>query len=119
MKLLLKLMVVAIAIALLLPIVRPDAPVSAVVSAAIEDVGSFCDRNPSTCDQGQQIAMRAGDLISHALRSLAEDDPSSQPLTAQDRTLAPAPALSAHNPQPAAASAPQRAPEYGQALPRP
>lgn len=111
MKLLLKLMVVAIAVALLLPVIRPDTEVSAVVSAAIEDVGNFCERNPSTCDQGQQIAVRAGDLLTHAIRTLREEDPSSQPLTAQDRSLAPAPAFSANNPRDSEAPAPQPAQE--------
>ena len=117
MKLMLKLMVVAVAIALLLPVIRPDTQVSEVVSAAIKDVGSFCERNPSTCDQGQQIAVRAGDLITHALRTLGEDEPSSQPLTAQDRNLAPA--FSANNPQDPATPAPHAAQEKADALPRP
>lgn len=89
MKLLMKLAILAIAIALLLPVIRPDAPVSEVVTTAIKDVGSFCERNPSTCDQGQAIAVRAGDLITHALRSLAEENAAQQPLTPEDLALAP------------------------------
>lgn len=89
MKFLLKIVILAVVIAALLPVVMPGAPVSQVVSTAIDDVGSFCQRNPSTCDQGQQIALRAGDLITHALRSLTEDG-APQTLTPEDRTLAPA-----------------------------
>lgn len=90
MKLLLKLVILAVAIAALLPVIRPGAPVSEVVSAAIEDVGGFCERNQSACDQGQQIAVRAGDLLTHALRSLTEEETEpAQPLTAEDRALSP------------------------------
>lgn len=89
MKLLLKLAILAVAAVLLLPVIRPDAPVSEVVTTAIKDVSTFCERNSSTCDQGQAIAVRAGDLITHALRSLAEEEAAQQPLTQEDLALAP------------------------------
>lgn len=98
MKLLLKLTILVIGVALLLPVVRPDTPISNMVTAAISDVTGFCDRNPVACAQGKQVVARAGDLISQALRELADREPSSQPLTPADLALTPNAAPPAQQP---------------------
>jgi len=107
MKFLMKLVILAVVIAALLPVVLPGAPVSQVVRAAIADITGFCDRNPTTCAQGQQIALRTGDIITRALRALTEDAAPAT-LTAEDRTLAPATAT-APSPTTARATAPSAA----------
>ncbi|GAB5376297.1 MAG: hypothetical protein AcusKO_27590 [Acuticoccus sp.] len=118
MKLLMKLAVLAIAVALLLPVIQPDAPVSGVVSSAISDVAGFCERNPDTCDQGQAIAVRAGDLVTHALRSLADNTAPAQPLTDEDLALVPA-NTTVLAPDGAAAPAQQPAIATNSGLPQP
>ncbi len=103
MKMLFKLVLVAVAVALAISVLRPETPVGEFVSAAVEDAAGFCERRPQTCQQGAEIAYTTGDLVSEALRSILNDDPESAlPLTGDDKRLAPAtasqqqPAIAAH-----------------------
>lgn len=89
MKMLFKLVLLLFMVAAIFAMLRPDSDVSGVVGAAIEDVSGFCDRQPGACEQGASIAYRTQDLIAAAMNALSGETPPRQPLTTQDRALAP------------------------------
>ncbi|MEM0906000.1 MAG: DUF5330 domain-containing protein [Pseudomonadota bacterium] len=89
MKMLLKLVVVLVLLAALIPILRPNTPLSNVISAAFDDMSGFCTRQPDACARGAEIARDTAATLHHIITSVARETGSPQRLTADDRTLAP------------------------------
>ncbi|MEM6763015.1 MAG: DUF5330 domain-containing protein [Pseudomonadota bacterium] len=89
MKALLKLAIVLFVIALAMPFLRPGSPVSAFVNAAMVDVGGFCQRQPAACAKGLDAVRQSTAFIREAIASANRGSPSQQPLTPEDRGLAP------------------------------
>lgn len=87
MRFLFKLVLLAVAIAALTPVLGPDTQIGAVVRAAFDDAGRFCERNPDACEDGAAIAADTQDLIASTLSALAPTN--AETLTPDDRNLAP------------------------------
>lgn len=102
MKFAFKLVLLAGILAILMPFVAPGSPMSGMVRAAFQDVGTFCDRRADACRQGALLLRQAGDLVSRTVTDLRDStseqtppdgpnphvDPDDQ-LTKEDRELAP------------------------------
>ncbi|MEM9221508.1 MAG: DUF5330 domain-containing protein [Pseudomonadota bacterium] len=66
-----------------------EQPFATVLSAAINDARTFCDRQPEACRQGAQLVDRTEDLVAAAIHAIASPRLDEGTLTPADRALAP------------------------------
>ncbi|MEM8552399.1 MAG: hypothetical protein AAGF45_08455 [Pseudomonadota bacterium] len=89
MKLIIKLAILAIALTLLVPAISPGSSLGSILSAALEDARTFCDRQAEACQQGAAVARQTAQALADVVSSLTDTGGASGNLTADDRALAP------------------------------
>ncbi|MBJ3774833.1 hypothetical protein [Acuticoccus mangrovi] len=95
MTFLLKLAALVFVVVMLAPIIGANTQFGQVIGSAVDDVSTFCDRRPVTCEQGGDLARATARLVASTVDRLiaSAESPS---LTPDDRALTPTPAAE-HN----------------------